>query len=85
MIKNILSVAIFLLLISFFYFVLSSYFSNNQELMIKKNRERSLHELKNKIAELPILINNTNNVIEFNSGFDIHNNKIERNFWNLFK
>ena len=30
------------------------------------------------------LINDTNNVIEFNSGFE-KINKIERNFWKLFK
>ena len=35
--------------------------------------------------ELPVLLNDTNNVIEFNSGFKEKNNKIKRNFWKLFK
>ena len=85
MIKNILSVLVFLLCALFFYLVGSSYFSNNLETKIKNNRESFSHNLKNKIKGLPILINDTDNVVEFNTGFENENIKIERNFWNLFK
>ena len=85
MIKNILSVLVFLLCALFFYLVGSSYFSNNLETKIKKNRESFSHNLKNKIKGLPILINDTDNAVEFNTGFENENIKIERNFWNLFK
>ena len=85
MIKNILSVLVFLLCALFFYLVGSSYFSNNLETKIKNNRESFSHNLKNKIKGLPILINDTDNVVEFNTGLENENIKIERNFWNLFK
>jgi len=85
MIKNILSLLIFLFCILFLYLVTNTYFSNNQQTMIKKNREKILQTIQNKINELPILINDTENVIEYNSGFEDDNNKIKRNFWKLFK
>jgi len=53
--------------------------------MIKNNREKILQTIQNKINELPILINDTENVIEYNSGFEDDNNEIKRNFWKLFK
>ena len=37
------------------------------------------------MIELPILDNDTNNVIEFNTGFENENNKKKRSFWELFK
>ena len=42
--------------------------------------------INEKINNLPILDNDTNNVVEFNDSFDdeINNNK-KRNFWDLFK
>ena len=42
--------------------------------------------LKNKTSNLPVLRNDTNNVIEFNSSFsdEIKSNE-QRNFWNLLK
>ena len=48
--------------------------------------QEQINELSEKINNLPILDNDTNNVIEFNDSFDdeINNNK-KRNFWDLFK
>ena len=50
------------------------------------NRLNIEENLKNRSINLPILDNDTNNVIEFNSSFS---NEIEkekkRNFWNLLK
>ena len=42
--------------------------------------------IKTKISKIPILENDTNNVIEFNSSFseEIQDNK-KRNFWDLLK
>ena len=85
MIKNILSVLIFLFTISFLFLVTNTYFSNNQQIMIKKNREKILQTIQNKINGLPILVNDTENVIEYNSGFEEDKNNIKRNFWKLFK
>ena len=85
MIKNILSVLIFLFTISFLFLVTNTYFSNNQQIMIKKNREKILQTIQDKINGLPILVNDTENVIEYNSGFEEDKNNIKRNFWKLFK
>ena len=50
------------------------------------NRSNFQNNLNYNTTQLPILENDTNNVIEFNSSFsnDIKNKK-PRNFWNLFK
>jgi len=85
MIRNILSVLIFFFSIYFFYLVVSFYYSDKQDIKVKKNRETILQKIKDNMNELPILDNDTNNVIEFNSGFENENNKKKRSFWELFK
>ena len=85
MIKNTLSVLIFLIIMLFFFLIFNTYFSNNQQKKINKNRSIISKKIQNNIYELPVLINDTYNVIKFNSGFENENNKIERNFWKLFK
>ena len=85
MIKNILSVSIFLLSTFFFYFVSHEYLSHNYDSKIKKNMETIVQKIKSNTNGLPFLANDTNNVIIFNSGFENKNQKIERNFWKLFK
>ena len=52
----------------------------------KINKKRvTMLQIINSSDLLPILSNDTNDVIEFNSGFENDTNKIERNFWKLFK
>jgi len=85
MVKNILSVLIFLFLFSFLFFVANTYLLNNQKTLINKKKEIVLQKITDSINELPILINDTNNIIEFNPGFENENNKIKRSFWKLFK
>ena len=85
MIKNILSVIIFLLFISFLFFVFKVYLSENQRYEIKKNRSTHKQLIQNDIVNLPVLTNDTNDVIEFNSGFENKNTKTKRKFWKLFK
>ena len=85
MIKNIFSVFIFLFLATFFYFVFNTYTSVNKELQDKKKRKLITKKIENNFNKLPILVNDTNNVIEFNSGFENENTKIKRNFWKLFE
>jgi len=84
MIKNILSVFIFLFCMSFFYLVGNTYLSDKQEKKIKNNRNQILQKIKNNTNGLPILVNDTNDVIEFNTGYKNENSKIRRNFWKLF-
>ena len=85
MIKNTLSVLIFFFSILFFYLVLNIYLSETEKKKIKENREILSQKNTNDINGLPVLTNNTNDVIKFNSGFENENRKIERNFWKLFK
>ena len=44
-----------------------------------------MQEIRKNINKLPVLVNDTNNIIIFNLGFENKDNKIERNFWKLFK
>ena len=76
----------FFLLITFF---LSTYrfYSSTKNIEIKNFNRANIDQIINdKISNLPILNNDTDNVIEFNDGFS---NKIEndkpRSFWNLLK
>ena len=85
MVKNILSVLIFLFSIFFVYFVGSSYFSDNQKIKIKKKREAIINNLKNNKNELPFLVNDTDDIVNFNTSFENENDIIKRSFWKLFK
>lgn len=85
MIKNMLSVLVLIFIIFFSLIIGKIYFSEQQKKKININRETISKKIKENINNLPLLINDTNNVIEFNSGFTNKNNKKERNFWKLFK
>lgn len=84
MFKNILSVLIFLFIISFLFLVINTYISENHKFKVMNNRIINTEKIKDNVDKLTILINDTDNVIEFNSGFENKNNKIDRNFWKLF-
>ena len=76
-----------LILILIFFFNIYSFYSSNKNLESKEFNRSNIDEIINtKISNLPILKNNTDNVIEFNDGFsnEIKNDK-PRNFWNLLK
>jgi len=85
MIKNIFSVLIFLFSVLFFFLVMDTYFSDYQKKKILKKREEVSRNINANIVGLPILVNDTNDVIVFNSGFENNDKTIERNFWKLFK
>ena len=85
MIKNIISVLIFLFVIFFLFFIGTVYFSEEQKKLIDKKQKIVLQKIQNNYYELPILVNDTDDVIEFNFGIENKKHKIERNFWKLFK
>ena len=78
---------IIFIFIIFFIFIVYSYYSSNKNIN-KKNFNRSNIDqiLKEKIIDLPVLENDTNNVIEFNNSLEneINSNK-KRSFWDLLK
>ena len=61
------------------------YISNNNREKINSNRTNIYSKIKDNLSNLPLLKNDTDNVIEFNSGYNDKDNKVKRNFWNLFK
>ena len=76
----------FLTIIFFVLFVYKHYSSSKIVNAKNFNRLNIDEILKNKVQNLPILVNDTNNVIEFNDSFDeeINSNK-KRSFWDLIK
>jgi len=78
---------LFIIIIFLFFFNIYNYYSSNKNIKnINLNRSNIEKIIKTKISNIPILKNDTNNVIEFNSSFseEIKDNK-KRNFWNLLK
>ena len=64
-----------------------NYYSSNKITEIKDYNRSNIDKIINKkVSNLPILENDTNDVIEFNDGFSekIKNDK-PRSFWNLLK
>ena len=75
------------LLILIFFFNIYSFYSSNKNLESKEFNRSNINQIINtKISNLPILKNDTDNVIKFNDGFssEIENDK-PRSFWNLLK
>ena len=73
------------LLIIFFILGVSNFYLSNKNTSLKDyNRSNIDLILKEKIRDLPILANDTNNIIEFNDSFDEEkNNEKKRSFWEL--
>jgi len=77
----------FVIIVFLFFFNIYKYYSSNKNIKnINLNRSNIEEIIKTKISDIPILKNDTNNVIEFNDSFDeeIKNNK-KRSFWDLLK
>ena len=84
--QKILSI-FFLILFIIFFGSIFKYYSSNINIKNKKFNRNNIDQILNdKISNLPILKNDTDNVIEFNDGFsnEIKNDK-PRSFWNLLK
>ena len=77
----------FLILVIIFFGRTFKYYSSNKNIKNKEFNRNNIDQILNdKISNLPILKNDTDNVIEFNDGFsnEIKNDK-PRSFWNLLK
>ena len=85
MIKNFVSILIFLFIFLFIFFIISTYVSESNKKKINFNRKNIYSKIEDNLTTLRLLKNDTQDVIEFNSGYEIDNKKIKRNFWNLFK
>ena len=86
MLKNILNIFIIISIVVFFFGIFKYYSSNHNIKKINLNRENIEQILKNKDVDITVLPNDTNDVIEFNSGFaDEIKNDEPRSFWKLLK
>ena len=77
----------FFIIILIFFLSTYNFYSSNINIEAKEFNRLNINKIiETKITNLPILNNDTNNVIEFNDGYsnDIKNDK-PRSFWNLLK
>tara|TARA_B100001057_G_scaffold497871_1_gene603218 strand:+ start:1775 stop:2035 length:261 start_codon:yes stop_codon:yes gene_type:complete len=75
-----------IIILSFFIIVFNYYFSDQNVNLVKNKRNSLESETLVNHSELPVLFSDTNNVIEFNSGFEnTKKQNYKRNFWELFK
>ena len=81
---KIINILMFLLVI-FFIFKVFSFYSSNKNISVKNyNRLNIDLILKEKIKNLPVLANDTSDIIEFNDSFDEEDNSDKkRSFWEL--
>jgi len=84
--NKIMNIFLFIIILIFF---LSSYnfYSSNINIDAKEFNRLNINKIiETKITNLPILNNDTYNIIEFNDGYsnEIKNDK-PRSFWNLLK
>ena len=82
---KVLNIIIVIFITIFFYKVFSFYNSFNNKDLISKNRENIDNLIDDKIKDIPLFKSDTNDVIEFNSGYNQDDDKNKKKFWNLFK
>ena len=86
MMNKIISFVGVTIVLSFFGFSFNYYISDRNINTVKNNRENLESKILESTSNLPLLPNDTKNVIEFNSGFENSNKqKFKRSFWELFK
>ncbi len=76
-----------LILVLVFFLIIFKHYSSQKNIETRDFNRNNIDEIINmKISNLPILKNDTNNIIIFNDGFsnEIKNEK-PRSFWNLLK
>ncbi len=85
MYSKVLNSVLVLLIISFFFFI-SKYYLSNKTINEKNHNRQNIEEiLKEKIFDLPVLLNDTENIIEFNNSIEDNINEKKRSFWDLLK
>ena len=86
MMNKIISFVVVIVVLSFFGFSFNYYISDKNINTVKNNRENLESKILESTSALPLLPNDTNNVIEFNSGFEnLNKQNFKRSFWELFK
>jgi len=77
---------IMILLVISFIFSIFKYYSSNKNMAERNYNRNNIDEiLKEKISDLPVYSNDTNDVIEFNNSIEDNTPKKKRSFWDLLK
>ena len=84
MIKNFFSVIIFLLIFTFIFFIISTYISEKNKKKIYSNRKNTYLKIENSLSSLPFLKNDTQDVIEFNTGFMDSSSKKKKEIFGIY-
>ena len=85
MFKEIYKVIYFIIILIFVYLLFTIYFSEENIKKIKKNRVNIENSFKDYLSNLPILENDTNDVIIYNSSEFLEKKIKKRKFWELLK
>ncbi|MBO6480951.1 MAG: hypothetical protein HVK30_04365 [Pelagibacteraceae bacterium] len=85
MFKEIYKVVYFIIILLFVYLLFAIYFSEENIKKIKKNRIHIENSFKDYLSNLPILENDTNDVITYNSSEFLEKKIKKRKFWELLK
>ena len=85
MFKEIYKVVYFIIILIFVYLLFAIYFSEENIKKIKKNRVHIENSFKDYLSNLPILENDTNDVITYNSSEFLEKKIKKRKFWELLK
>ena len=72
--------------VAFIIFIVVFYLSEENKRHTYKIRTQYLEKVNNYLSELPFLINDTENIINFKNGLnESKKNKIKRKFWELIE
>ena len=75
----------FLLIVIIFFISLYKYYSSNTNIETKSYNRNNINEIiSTKISDLPILINDTDDVIIFNDGLSNTNNKKKKEVFGIY-
>ena len=85
MYKKIVNLLYFIFIALLFSYVIIIYFSEELSLEIKQNRANYSNNIQTKILPIPLLKNDTDNVINFNLQGNVEKKIKKRYFWNLLK
>ena len=85
MFKEIYKVIYFIIILLFVYLLFAIYFSEENIKKIKKNRVNIENSFKDYLSNLPILENDTEDVIIYNSSEFLEKKIKKRKIWELLK
>ena len=85
MYKKIVNSFHFIFIILLLSYVIIVYFSEDVSLKINQNRSNYSKNIETRVLEVPLLKNDTDNVINFNLQNNVEKKIKKRYFWNLLK